>query len=379
MTALDHLQTPSLLFDHDRFARNVGRMRAHLGELGVRFRPHLKSAKSIEVARRVMETPGGPAMVSTLKEAEYFAGEGVGDLIYGVGIAPGKLDLVGAIRDRHGADLALILDSVEQAEAVARWSWHHAHRLPAFIEIDADGHRSGVVPADGDRLLAIGKALHQGGAELRGVLAHAGGSYALHRPQDLEEAAAAERDAVVGCAARLRAADLPCPVVSLGSTPTATFARDLSGVTEVRAGVFMFGDLVQAGIGACDTGDIALSVLATVIGHQRAKGWTIVDAGWMALSRDRGTSRQTVDQGYGLVCDAAGRPYPDLLLLDANQEHGIIGLRPGATGAMPDLPLGSLVRILPNHACATAAQYDRYHVLAADGAVAAVWPRINGW
>ncbi|HXP97578.1 MAG TPA: alanine racemase, partial [Telmatospirillum sp.] len=223
------------------------------------------------------------------------------------------------------------------------------------------------------------QVLHQGAAALRGVLAHAGGSYTLSRPQDIEAAAAVERDAVVDCAAVLRAAGLPCPVVSVGSTPTATFARDLTGVTELRAGVFMFGDLVQAGIGACRIDDIALSVLATVIGRQPGKGWIIVDAGWMALSRDRGTSRQAIDQGYGVVCAADGSPYPDLLLLDANQEHGIIGVRPGSAGALPDLPLGSKLRILPNHACATAAQYDGYHVLAPDGGIAAIWPRINGW
>jgi D-serine deaminase-like pyridoxal phosphate-dependent protein len=376
---LDSLQTPCLILDHRRFEGNVRRMRDRLAGLGVRFRPHLKTAKSIAVAERVMTAPEGPAMVSTLREADYFAAHGVRDLIYGVGIAPGKLDLAGAIRDKHGVDLALILDSVEQACAVARWSAANGRRLPALIEIDADGHRSGIRPTDRAGLVAIGRALHQGGAELRGVLTHAGGSYALHRPTDIEAAAAAERDAVVGCALALREAGLPCPVVSVGSTPTATFARDLTGVTEVRAGVFMFGDLVQAGIGACAPDDIAISVLASVIGHQRAKGWIIVDAGWMALSRDRGTSRQAVDQAYGVVCGDAGEPFAELLLLDANQEHGIIGLRPGAEGTPPDLPLGSRVRILPNHACATAAQYDRYHVVAPDGNVMAVWPRINGW
>jgi D-serine deaminase-like pyridoxal phosphate-dependent protein len=125
--------------------------------------------------------------------------------------------------------------------------------------------------------------------------------------------------------------------------------------------------------------DIAVSVLATVIGHQRAKGWIIVDSGWMALSRDRGTARQKVDQGYGLVCDVAGRPYGDLIVVDANQEHGIVALRRGSAAALPDLSLGSRVRILPNHACATGAQHDRYHVLDHTGAVGAIWPRINGW
>jgi D-serine deaminase-like pyridoxal phosphate-dependent protein len=147
----------------------------------------------------------------------------------------------------------------------------------------------------------------------------------------------------------------------------------------VRAGVFMFGDLFQAGVGAVAMEDIALSVLATVIGHQRARGWIITDAGWMALSHDRGTARQKVDQGYGAVCDLAGKPYPDLIVADANQEHGIVTLRRGSRGRLPDPPVGARLRILPNHACATGAQHDRYRVLDAEGRVSAVWPRINGW
>jgi D-serine deaminase-like pyridoxal phosphate-dependent protein len=140
----------------------------------------------------------------------------------------------------------------------------------------------------------------------------------------------------------------------------------------------VFFDLFQAGVGVCGTDDIALSVLATVIGHQKDKGWTITDAGWMAMSRDRGTASQAVDQGYGVVCDLEGRPYPDLIVVGANQEHGIVGRRPGTEGLVPDLPIGTRVRVLPNHACATAAQHDRYHVVR-DGARVAEWPRFGGW
>jgi D-serine deaminase-like pyridoxal phosphate-dependent protein len=120
-------------------------------------------------------------------------------------------------------------------------------------------------------------------------------------------------------------------------------------------------------------------MLATVIGHQREKGWIIVDAGWMAMSRDRGTAGQDVDQGYGLVCAADRTPYPDLIVTEANQEHGIVALRPGSRASLPDLPVGAQVRILPNHACATAAQHECYHVVGGQGAVEAVWPRFNGW
>lgn len=375
---LEALQTPCLLLDEARLRKNVSRMKTHLAGLGVTFRPHLKTAKSLDVARIAMTSPEGPAMVSTLREAEYFADGGVRDMIYGVGIAPAKLARVSAIRSR-GVDLAIVLDSIEQADAVAAHVRASGDAIPVLIEVDADGHRSGIAPSDAATLVEIGRRLTNGGAVLRGVLLHAGDSYSMNDPSALAAAAENERAAAVKAAENLRLAGLPCPVVSVGSTPTARYARNLDGVTEVRAGVFMIGDLFQAGVGSVVIDDIALTVLATVIGHQRAKGWIITDAGWMALSRDRGTARQKVDQGYGLVCDLAGRPYGDVIVTDANQEHGIVAIRAGSSAALPDLPVGSRVRILPNHACATGAQHDRYHVLDAAGAVGVVWPRINGW
>jgi D-serine deaminase-like pyridoxal phosphate-dependent protein len=147
----------------------------------------------------------------------------------------------------------------------------------------------------------------------------------------------------------------------------------------VRAGVFTLFDLVMAGIGVCTTDDIALSVLTTVIGHQRERGWIITDAGWMAMSRDRGTANQAVDQGYGVACDAEGRVMDDLIVRGANQEHGIIAVRPCSSATLPDLPVGTLLRILPNHACATAAQFPGYEVIPADGGPLAHWPRFGGW
>jgi D-serine deaminase-like pyridoxal phosphate-dependent protein len=172
---------------------------------------------------------------------------------------------------------------------------------------------------------------------------------------------------------------MACPIVSVGSTPTATFSDDLTGVTEVRAGVYMFFDLFMAGLNVCSLDDIAVSVLTTVIGHQVDKGWIITDAGWMALSRDRGTANQKVDQAYGVVCDLAGHPIDDLLVLSTNQEHGILGDRKGRPRDVGEFPVGTLLRVLPNHACATAAQHDRYHVVHGDTVVQSVWPRFSGW
>jgi D-serine deaminase-like pyridoxal phosphate-dependent protein len=377
-TTLTDLATPCLVLDAERMERNIGRLKSRLDRLGVTLRPHLKTCKSIDVARRLMASPSGPATVSTLLEAEQFAAAGVRDIVYAVGIAPSKLPQVLALR-AAGTDLSVVLDTVEQARAVAQASRRAGMRIPALIEIDCDGHRGGVLPSNRQRLLDIGRALEDGG-ELRGVLTHAGASYSGRGPEALRRCAEIERDSVVDAATVLRQAGLPCPVVSVGSTPTAHHAAELRGVTEVRAGVFVFFDLVMAGIGVCRVDDIALSVLATVIGHQRDKGWILVDAGWMAMSQDRGTRRQSVDQGYGLVCDVAGVPYPDLIVADANQEHGIIMVRPESGGKLPDLAIGDRVRILPNHACATGAQHRAYHIVRGAGdRVEAEWPRFGGW
>lgn len=376
-TSLQELPTPCLVLDAGRMERNIDRMRGRMAHLGVPLRPHLKTGKSIEVAQQMMATPQGSATVSTLAEARRFAQAGVRDIVYAVGITPAKLAEVMDLR-AQGVDLTVLLDSVEQAVAVADAGRLAGTVIPVLIEIDCDGHRSGVRSDDRDRLLAIATALGAGGA-LRGVLTHAGDSYGARGEAALRACAEAERLAVVTAAQHLRAGSHACPVVSVGSTPTALSATDLTGVTEVRAGVFVFFDLVMAGIGVCDHQEIALSVLATVIGHQDEKGWILVDAGWMALSRDRGTAGQEIDQGYGLVCDVNAVPFGDLIVAQANQEHGVLALRAGSTDKLPRLAIGDRVRIFPNHACATAAQHDRYHVVRGADAVEAIWPRFGGW
>lgn len=367
---LSLLQTPALLLDEMKMMRNIQRLSGKAKALNVILRPHLKTAKSVEVARRLTEGAVGPITVSTLAEAEMLFFAGYSDILYAVGIAPAKLGRVKGLRDR-GCDLTVILDSTAQAKAVA------ANGVPALIEIDSDGHRGGLAP-ESSALIDIARILH-GGKALRGVVTHAGESYNVSGAKSHAAFAERERAACVAAAEALRAADLPCPIVSVGSTPTAHAARDLTGITELRAGVYMFFDLVMAGIGVCALDDIALSVLTSVIGHQADKGWILIDAGWMALSRDRGTAAQEVDQGYGIVCDANGSVYPGLIVSSVNQEHGVITQRSDKMRELPVLPVGTLLRILPNHACATAAQHSQYQVLPAAGGPLQVWRRFGGW
>ena len=365
---LDDLDTPCLVLDRNKVSANAKRLRDHLASLGVPLRLHVKTAKSREAIALVLEDRRAPITVSTLKEAEQFLAAGYTDILYAVGFEPHKLARAEALAAR-GAKLTLLVDSIQGAQGVKGF--------PALIEIDTDGHRAGVKPDDKAGLVAIARALEANGASCAGVMTHAGGSYHCKSVAEISAIAEQERAGAVRAAEALRDAGFAAPVVSIGSTPTATYTRKLDGVTEVRAGVFVFFDLVMAGIDVCRIDDIALSVLATVIGHRADKGWTLIDAGWMATSRDRGTAQQRVDQGYGLVCDAAGHPIEDLVMVDANQEHGIVARRGG--GAPPELPVGTRLRILPNHACATAAQHEAYHVVDGSRSVAATWRRFSGW
>jgi D-serine deaminase-like pyridoxal phosphate-dependent protein len=376
-----HLETPALLLDAARMEANIARMQARMNALGVRFRPHVKTSKCAEVVRRQLAAGARGITVSTLKEAERFFAGGIDDILYAVAVAPGKFDHALGLA-RRGCRLTLLVESVAAAAALSRHGIANGHRHEVLIEVDTDGHRSGVRPDD-PVLLDVAAALvvERGhGARLAGVMTHAGSSYALSTPDALAAMAEQERSRCVAAAERLRAAGHACETVSVGSTPTALSARSLAGVTEVRAGVYVFFDLVMAGVGVCTQADIALSVLCSVIGHRADTGWVITDAGWMAMSRDRGTQQQAHDWGYGAVCDADGRAIPELAFREANQEHGVLAWTGGRDVDLAQrFPVGAQLRILPNHACATAAQFDRYVVPAARGDGVAEWPRFSGW
>lgn len=371
------IDTPAAIVSLPRMQRNIARMQRQADALGVRFRPHVKTSKCADVVAAQLAAGATGITVSTLKEADQFFARGVTDILYAVGMAPHRLAHALDLRQR-GCALQILTDSVEGARAIAEYGRAHGHAFEVLIEIDTDGHRSGIRPGE-DLLLEVGRALHEGGMRLAGVLTHAGSSYELHTPEALAALAEQERAGCVQAAQRLRAAGLPCPIVSVGSTPTALEAASLEGVTELRAGVYVFFDLVMRNVGVCRTEDIALSVLTTVIGHQADKGWAIVDAGWMAMSRDRGTGKQQRDYGYGQVCTVDGAPIEGYLLSAANQEHGILS-REGAadTDIAARFPAGTRLRILPNHACATGAQFPAYQALAEDGTVQ-TWERFHGW
>jgi len=373
---ISDLQTPALLVDPTRLQRNLDGMRSRMSALGVVLRPHVKTAKSARIATLACGGSPGPITVSTLREAEHFADHGFDDMTYAVGVVAAKLERAAALLAK-GVELTLLLDSVEAARAVATRASALGVTFGVLIEIDTGDGRGGVA-SDDATLLEVARLLDSApGVQLRGVLTHAGQAYACDTVEQIRRVAATERDGVVGAARRLREAGLPCPVVSAGSTPTAVHAKELAGLTEMRPGNYVFFDLTQLALGSCRPDALALSILASVIGHNRRRGRLILDAGALALSKDTGVERGPARAGYGLVCGVAElENYPGLVVREVSQEHGLVPV--DDAGLFDRLPIGARVRVLPNHACLTAAAYTHYHVVEGDRVVDQ-WDRVTGW
>ncbi len=378
---LEDLPTPSLVLDRERLERNCERMAARAAALGVRLRPHMKTAKSADVGRLATREHSAGITVSTLAELEYFARAGFGDITYAVGIAGHKIPAITALQRRHGARISILADSLAAVAEVARQAEMMGETLAVFLEVDCGGRRGGVTP-EGPELMALGQAVRASPRlSLAGVLTHAGQSYDATTAEAIRDIAEDERAAVTLAASRLRAAGIDVPVVSAGSTPTAIHATSMTGVTEMRPGVYTLFDLAQVELGSCTVEDVAVSVLATVIGHNPRAQRVLIDAGALALSKDLSGNRRGAAVGYGLVCAAdGGRPLDRLHVAEVHQEHGLIAGPRTYDELVEAHPIGTRVRILPNHACLTAAPYDRYYLVRGrDTSILDVWPKATGW
>lgn len=365
---LEDLPTPCLILDKGILERNLRRMSDAVHRHGVALRPHLKTAKSAAVARLATAGEAGGITVSTLAEAEYFTEHGFRDILVANALPPQKLDRAEALMS-SGVVVTLVTDNVAMASAIAA----HPGRFRALVEIDSGDNRAGV-SADGDQLVRVATAL---GDKLAGVMTHAGHSYSCRNVKCVVEIAEGERLSVVTAASRLGEAGLECDVVSVGSTPTMTHVRNLDGVTEARPGVYMFQDLFQAEIGSCERSDIAMTVLASVIGTNLEAGRLLIDAGAIALSKDRSTQATDHDAGFGEIRDIDnGYGFGTCIIDRAYQEHGAASCD---VDVLAKVQIGDRVRVAPNHACLTAAAHDRYYIVDGSRDVIDIWDRVNGW
>jgi D-serine deaminase-like pyridoxal phosphate-dependent protein len=371
---LHAVKTPSLVLDAGRVRRNAARMSARMKELGASLRPHVKTHKCVEVARLQTEGHRGGITVSTLAEARAFAAHGFADITYAVPVEPGKFAEVVELA-RRGVRLKLITDDASIPPLLDGAAGRAGVALELFLKVDCGYHRCGVEPED-PAALDIPRLIHDS-RHLRfaGVLTHAGHSYHARSKDELLALARHERDVMKELAARLRAGGLPVEDVSVGSTPTATHYDHLEGVSEARPGNYIFFDAFQAALGSCSFDDCALTVLAAVVHRDRTRRRVVLDAGAVALSKDRGPVEFDSECGFGRVLDLTGGDL-GLRVTSLSQEHGEVLV--GDEALLDRLKVGARVRVLANHSCLTAAQHAHYHVLEG-GRVVDLWEIHRGW
>lgn len=345
MTTLQQLATPSLILDLDVLERNVARMAARARRLGVALRPHWKTHKCADVAALQIAAGAVGGTVSTLEEARFFAHTGHRDLTWAYPFPAHRIAEAVALAD-DGVTLRLCIDGEAALDALAR----AGRRFRILLEIDTGYGRTGV--ADHDRAVAF--ARHIAESEhlvFEGLLSHCGHAYHAPSAAAIREVAESDRVAMVALAHRLRVAGIEVPTVSVGSTPSMSLVEDLDGVDEARPGNYVFYDDTQRRLGACGVEDCAVTVLTRVISSQPGARHSVVDAGALALSKDPGPEPGTT---MGEILRDDGALDPELRVAAVSQEHGHLS-RP--------VPVGTLLRILPNHACLAVACFDEYVVV----------------
>ena len=361
MDDLSQLTTPAFLVDRDVVQRNCDRMHAKAAASGVIFRPHVKTHKVPEIGRMQFRGGVGPVTASTLAEVERFAGAGFRDITYAVPLAPEKLERAAAIA-RRLERFNILIDSFDALAAIESFGV----AFDAFLKIDCGYHRAGVDPDD-EKSVELARQMESSRSiRFRGLLTHAGHSYHAKSVGDIRAIAKQETGAVTRFRERLGSN----AIRSVGSTPTASVVERFTDCDEVRPGNYVFYDAFQATIGSCRFEDVAVSVLTTVIGSYPDRDNLVVDAGALALSKDLGPDHVDPQFGYGIVCDLALKPLP-MKLVAISQEHGKIVTN-------RTVPVGTQLRIIPNHSCLTAAMYDRYHVVDG-GRVVDEWKPVRGW
>lgn len=361
------IKTPSLLLDLARVERNAKRMSEKAHTSGVRLRPHIKTHKCVEVARIQTAGHDGAITVSTLAEARAFAKHGFKDITYAVPIESGKFDDAIEILN-SGVKLNLLTDDAETVKALDATG----AKFDVFLKINCGTNRVGVEPHTEQALTIPRLISDSANLNFAGILTHAGHSYDVKGRDEILKVAHHERDVMVALSGVLRADGIEVPTVSVGSTPTMSTIDDLTGVDEIRPGNYIFFDNYQATLGSCSFEDTALTVLAAVI-HKDAKK-LVIDAGAIALSKDRGPVGIDPGCGYGRVLDLDGNE-TGLRVTGLSQEHGEIS---ASDDWLDRFKVGDRVRVLANHSCLTAAQHSHYNVIEGDKIVDR-WEIHRGW
>jgi D-serine deaminase-like pyridoxal phosphate-dependent protein len=316
--------------------------------LGIALRPHIKTHKCVELGRRQLAHGAMGITVSTLDEAEAFAGAGFEDILWAFPIDPGHIPHARRVAER--TRLGVVVDDLDAARALRNTG------LTGWLKVDCGYHRAGVDPAS-SYALDVAKALTGVGATFGGIVSHSGHAYKTRNRAEAAAVAEQERSVMTALADRLRGLGMPVPAVSVGSTPAMMALERGDGLTEGRPGNYVFFDRTMVELGVCEPRDVGVTVLASVVSHQPGSNQLIVDAGALALSKDVGPTHLGLSPAMGVI-----QGHPELTIVSLSQEHGVVHAQtPAAIDGR--FKVGETVEIVPNHSCLTVAHFDRYHVM----------------
>ena len=351
---LEAIDTPALLVDYTVLWDNIARVQAQTHEAGLQLRPHIKAHKTPEIAHLQLRAGAAGVTAAKISEAEVMAAAGVEDIfIANCLVGEMKMRRLVALA-RRVPRLSVAVESEIAAQQLQQAFSDAGMTLEVVIEIDAGARRCGVVP---EQVVPFARRLAAFSAlRLTGVMAYAAGAYAC-RSEDERVAFTREEGATLAAvAAQLADAGFPIHRISGGCTPTAGRYAPGCGLTEIRCGTYCLNDHNQVDLGACARGQVAATVLATVISRP-APDRVITDAGTKAL--DQQVSPLT--EGYGWVVEPL-----EANVVKINDEHGYLDASAAA------LQIGRRVRIIPPRICTCLNLYDTMYVIK-DGVVLDIW------
>jgi D-serine deaminase-like pyridoxal phosphate-dependent protein len=331
----EQLETPAVIVDLNIAEANIGRMAAALQARGIHHRPHIKSHKSAYLARKQLEAGAVGITVAKLSEAEAFVRAGLDDILVAYPIV-GREKLSRFARLHGQARMSATVDSVTVAAGLSGLGATSGKPVDVLIEIDGGLHRGGRQP--GQDALDFARSIRDlPGLRIRGIMGYFGTIYRHADGPDLIEAVKHEASTIRDTVELLRRDRFDIEIVSSGTSPAALMAEHLEGITEVRAGNYIFFDASGIGLGLAEERDCALRVIATVVSVP-LPGKATIDAGTKTLTSDKAHHRE----GFGCV---VGRP--DIRIVGLNEEHGMLQYDP----EMEQLRVGDRIEIIPNHSC----------------------------
>ncbi|HTI77044.1 MAG TPA: alanine racemase [Mycobacterium sp.] len=328
----DRLDTPAVLVDLDVVDSNIHRMSEFARRAGFSLRPHIKTHKSLAMARRQLAAGASGLAVATTAEAVVMARSGVTDLLLAYPtIERRKLERVAPLA--KAGLITFVSDSAEATHGYRELAGHLDRTIPVLVEVDTGMDRVGVEPSH--VLKAAQEIATSPGLQFRGVMTHAGHAHNATGARGIELVARHEASVMGMVREDLETAGLDFDVVSAGSTITAPYLSAADGITEIRPGTYIYNDLRTLSCYACTADAIAMTALATVVSRNGDR--ITLNTGSKTL-----TPTTHPDFGYGHLLRS-----PDAQITRMSEEHAMVQMPEDK----PPLSIGDRVQILPVHAC----------------------------